>query len=368
MDRKLILERHNRVEKSLRQNEVDAVVLFNVEGIGWEDLYYFSGFRGTSGIFVFGQNEKFLITDSRYILQAREQSPFSVIDKGDKEDIFLVESMLRDLGAKTVGINTKALPSYLYLKLSGLGFTLVDVSDILASCRRKKSKEEVDLIKIAAEQASKAFLNVLNDLKPGIKETEVAAKLEYEMKILGAEGGWGSADFIVASGVRSALPHGRATSKEWQKGEWATIDFGARYEGYVSDITRNIYMGAPSRKAVEIHSILCMAHIKAASKIKPGVAAREVDMTARQVLADRGLDKYFTHSLGHGIGLEVHEIPRLSSKSADVLEEGDVVTVEPGVYIEGYGGMRVEDDYLVTDSGAQRLTADIPMELFVVMD
>jgi len=205
MDRKLILERHNRVEKSLRQNGVDAVVLFNVEGIGWEDLYYFSGFRGTSGIFVFGQNEKFLITDSRYILQAREQSPFSVIDKGDKEDIFLVESMLRDLGAKTVGINTKTLPSYLYLKLSGLGFTLVDVSDILASCRRKKSKEEVDLIKIAAEQASKAFLNVLNDLKPGIKETEVAAKLEYEMKILGAEGGWGSADFIVASGVRSAF-------------------------------------------------------------------------------------------------------------------------------------------------------------------
>jgi Xaa-Pro aminopeptidase len=116
MDRKLILERHNRVEKSLRQNGVDAVVLFNVEGIGWEDLYYFSGFRGTSGIFVFGQNEKFLITDSRYILQAREQSPFSVIDKGDKEDIFLVESMLRDLGAKTVGINTKTLPSYLYLK------------------------------------------------------------------------------------------------------------------------------------------------------------------------------------------------------------------------------------------------------------
>ena len=188
MDRKLILERHNRVEKSLRQNGVDAVVLFNVEGIGWEDLYYFSGFRGTSGILVFGQNEKFLITDSRYILQARGQSPFSVIDKGDKEDIFLVESMLRDLGAKTVGINTKTLPSYLYLKLSGLGFTLVDVSDILASCRRKKSKEEVDLIKIASEQASKAFLNVLNDLKPGIKEAEVAAKLEYEMKILGAEG------------------------------------------------------------------------------------------------------------------------------------------------------------------------------------
>ncbi len=368
MDRELILERHNRVGKSLRQNGVDAVVLFNVEGVGWEDLYYFSGFRGTSGIFVFDQNGKFLITDGRYILQAREQSPFSVIDKGDKEDIFLVESFLRDLGAKTVGINARTLPSYLYLKLSGLGLTLVDVSDILASCRRKKSKEEVDLIKIAAEQASKAFLNVLNDLKPGIKEMEVAAKLEYEMKILGAEGGWGSADFIVASGTRSALPHGRATSKEWQKGEWATIDFGARYEGYISDITRNIYMGAPSKKAIEIHSILCMSHIEAALKIKPGVAARDVDAAARQVLADRGLDKYFTHSLGHGIGLEVHEMPRLSSRSVDVLEEGDVVTVEPGLYIEDYGGMRVEDDYLVTESGAQRLTTDIPIELFVVMD
>jgi len=363
----LIIDRHSRVGKSLWPNGIDAVVLFNVEGVGWEDLYYFSGFRGTSGILIFGPRERFLVTDGRYILQAKEQSPFTVIDKGNNEDIALIESLLKDLGAKTIGINAKTLPSYLYIKLSRLGFEFADVSDALAACRRKKSQEEVELIRKAAEQAGKAFLNTLNEIKPGIKETEVAARLEYEMRLLGAEGGWGNTGFIVASGERSALPHGRPTLREWQKGEWATIDFGARYEGYVSDITRNVYLGSPSKKAVEIHSLLCMAHIEAVSKIKPGVPAKDVDAAARQILANRGLDKYFTHGLGHGIGLEVHEMPRLSSKSVEMLEEGDVVTVEPGVYIEGYGGMRVEDDYLVTGSGAQRLTADIPMELFVVM-
>lgn len=147
MNRNLILDRHSRVGKSLWPNGIDAVVLFNIEGVGWEDLYYFSGFRGTSGVLIFGPRERFLITDGRYILQAREQSPFTVIDKGNNEDIALVESLLRDLGAKTIGINAKTLPSYLYLKLARLGFELVDVSDALAVCRRKKSQEEVELIK-----------------------------------------------------------------------------------------------------------------------------------------------------------------------------------------------------------------------------
>jgi len=200
MNRNLILDRHSRVGKSLWPNGIDAVVLFNIEGVGWEDLYYFSGFRGTSGVLIFGPRERFLITDGRYILQAREQSPFTVIDKSNNEDIALVESLLRDLGAKTIGINAKTLPSYLYLKLARLGFELVDVSDALAVCRRKKSQEEVELIKKAAEQASKAFLNILNDIRPGIKETEVAARLEYEMRLLGAEGGWGDTGFIVRFG------------------------------------------------------------------------------------------------------------------------------------------------------------------------
>ena len=188
MNRNLIVDRHCRVGKNLWQNGMDTVVLFNVEEVGWEDLYYFSGFRGTGGIFIFGTREMFLITDGRYILQAREQPPFTVIDKGNNEDIALVESLLKDLGAKTVGINAKTLPCYLYLKLARFGFELVDVSDVLAACRRKKLHEEVELIKIAAEQASKAFLNTLNEIRPGIKETEVAARLEYEMRLLGAYG------------------------------------------------------------------------------------------------------------------------------------------------------------------------------------
>jgi len=367
MNHKILLERCNVLRRKLLSKGIDASVLFNIEGLGWEDLYYFSGFRGTSGALVVSRSECALITDGRYILQAKEQTPFKVVDRKDQDLVSVVKSLLADLGARVVGFNAKTLPTCLYLKFEKPAFEMVDICNVFASCRRKKCKEEIELIKVAAQLAGKAFLKLLDNLKPGVKETEVAARLEYEMKMLGAEGGWGDVDFIVASGVRSALPHGRPTSRVWQSGEWATLDFGARYTGYVSDITRNIIFGTPPSKAVEIHDLLCKAHVEAASRLKAGVMGREVDMVARKVLADGDMANFFIHSLGHGIGLEVHEMPRLASNSTDVLEEGDVVTIEPGVYVEGYGGMRVEDDYLVTDKGAQRLTADIPMELFVVM-
>jgi len=197
MNHKILLERCNVLRRKLLSKGIDASVLFNIEGLGWEDLYYFSGFRGTSGALVVSRSECALITDGRYILQAKEQTPFKVVDRKDQDLVSVVKSLLADLGARVVGFNAKTLPTCLYLKFEKPAFEMVDICNVFASCRRKKCKEEIELIKVAAQLAGKAFLKLLDNLKPGIKETEVAARLEYEMKMLGAEGGWGDVDFIV---------------------------------------------------------------------------------------------------------------------------------------------------------------------------
>ena len=242
----------------------------------------------------------------------------------------------------------------------------MDASDVLPLLRRKKDAGEIALIRKAADCARDAYRKVLSRVREGMTELEFSAALEYEIRCCGAEGGWGDHGFIVASGPRSALPHGMATDKPLAKGDWVTVDYGARVEGYVSDITRNFAIGEPPSRVREIEDVLLRAHEAAAGAIRAGVSGREVDLVARKVIQDAGYGECFIHGLGHAIGLEVHESPRLSPISADILQEGDVVTVEPGIYIEGFGGMRIEDDYLVTASGAELLAEDFDRRLSVI--
>ena len=231
-----------------------------------------------------------------------------------------------------------------------------DASGFIPDLRRTKDAHEVSLIRQAALIGRRAYGEVLKTVHAGMSEIEFDVKLMDTIKLMGAEKGWAHDDFIVASGVRSAMCHAPATQKKFAPGETVTVDYGAMVGGYMSDITRNFALGRIDDKAREINAVLLRAHHEAAGALRPGVPGADVDAVARRVISEAGYGDKFLHGLGHGLGLEVHEAPRLSRTSKDILKAGDVVTIEPGIYIEGFGGLRIEDDYLITEDGAECLT------------
>lgn len=216
-----------------------------------------------------------------------------------------------------------------------------------------KSEEEINIIKVACEIADNAFTHILNFIKPGVTELDVSNELEFFMRKQGATSS--SFDIIVASGLRSALPHGVATDKVIETGDFVTLDFGAYYNGYISDITRTVAVGQPSEKLVEMYNAVLESQLLAVEKVGPGMTGAQADAIARDYLKSKGLGDAFGHSLGHGIGLEVHEGPGLNFRSEVVLEPNMLVTIEPGVYIPGIGGVRIEDDILITETGNEIL-------------
>lgn len=356
--------RTSRLRERLIAEGLDAAVFIDVEGFNWENVYYLSGFRGSSGGFVVTREEAFLVTDSRYLTQAREQSPFRIEAQGGGALVGTLADLLRRRGVSRVGLEGSRLFYRLYRIFEESGLTVADISDFAPAIRRSKDPMERGILQKAADLASKAFLMTLEKVCEGMTEQAFAALLEYNLRSVGAEGGWGDHDFIVASGPRSALPHGRPTERPFTKGEWVTVDFGARYGGYVSDITRNFSIGPADPWARDMHDLLLRAHRRAADGLAPGLAGSSADALARAVIDEAGQGHLFGHGLGHGLGLEVHESPRLSPRSTDVLAAGDVVTVEPGVYLEGKGGLRLEDDYFLVEGGADRITSALAQELF----
>ena len=217
-----------------------------------------------------------------------------------------------------------------------------------------KDNHELSILKEAADIADAAFKHILDYIKPGLMELDVANELEFFMRKSGATSS--SFDIIVASGWRSALPHGVASNKVIEKGDFVTMDFGALHKGYVSDITRTIAVGEPSDKLKEIYDVVLESQLRAMDQIKPGLTGIQADAIARDYITEKGYGEYFGHSLGHGIGLEVHEGPGLSYRSETKLVPGMVVTVEPGIYLPSIGGVRIEDDTLITESGNETLT------------
>ena len=345
MNHETIWSRVASLRERMRTIGLDAFAMIVVERSNWEGAYYISGFRGSSSGIVITQSDAVLITDGRYATQSRSQSPFDVRLQGQRSLTGAIRAVLADTGSLRIGYESDRISvrKFEELRLENASVEWVDASDVLPLLRRKKDAEEIALIRKAADCARDAYRKVLSRVHEGMTELEFSAALEYEIRCCGAEGGWGDHGFIVASGPRSALPHGMATDKPLAKGDWVTVDYGARVEGYVSDITRNFAIGEPPSRVREIEDVLLRAHEAAAGAIRAGVSGREVDLVARKVIQDAGYGECFIHGLGHAIGLEVHESPRLSPISADILQEGDVVTVEPGIYIEGFGGMRIED-------------------------
>ena len=361
---------HGRVAKLralMREKEMDAFLLIVTSGLNSENCHYISGFRGSSAAIVIDGEREVLITDGRYKSQAEQQSPFALTVHRDLPLTEFVSNLLGESGYGCVGFESERLfHGFVERTLKKIPVNWKEASSLIPSLRRSKDRSEADAIREAGAIARKAFDVLLYQVRPGMTEVEFENRLLYEIKKAGGEKGWSHADFIVVSGARGAMCHGRATDKPFAAGDTVTVDFGAMKDGYMCDITRNFAIGKANSRAQEISEILIKAHHDAVATLRPAVSGKDVDAVARKVVADAGYEKHFVHGLGHGLGLEVHESPRLSEISKDTLQEGDVITIEPGIYIEGWGGLRVEDNYIVTLSGAECLTLSDDQRLSVV--
>ena len=326
---------------------------------------YFSGFTGTSGILLITQDRAALLTDFRYRVQAaQEAAGFEIIEHGPNQNETLAETV------KTWGISGLLFEDrhVTYAEHAELAKALPNVElapagDMADAPRMIKDPEEIRVLQEAAEVADRAFEHILNFLKPGVTELAIAAELEHFMRKQGAQGP--SFATIVASGERSAMPHGTASERVIGKGEFVTLDFGAYYKGYCSDLTRTVVVGQPTDRHREIYSIVLEAQQYALEHLKPGMTGREGDALTRDIITRYGYGEHFGHGTGHGIGMEIHEAPRLSMTSEIILAPGMVVTVEPGIYLPGFGGVRIEDDVVITETGIQFLTRS-PKELIVL--
>lgn len=328
-----------------------------------EDIYYLSGFTGSNGAILLtlddDMDSAIFMTDGRYITQSRVE----VIDPRFKIEIVdKITARVTDLVAKVNATTPLYVQSTMsvsqYIKYSKKFDVKVDGANHVAMLRATKSDHEVSEITKQFTLASKAFQTALGNWKYGQTELEWAAQLEYQMKILGAKGS--SFETIIASGSRSALPHGAASNKVIKRGDPITVDFGSQLR-YCSDITRQVYDG-DDMEFLKVLDIIHTAMKMSIDAAKPGMDCRQLDTIARDYIASRGYGGYFTHSLGHGVGLEIHEYPSMGQLSTDRLEVGMVVTIEPGVYIPDKYGARLEDTIVITQNGAKSIT---PLDSYV---
>lgn len=340
----------HKLRNLLQQNEVDAILVTNPF-----NRRYITNFTGTAGSALITDREAFFITDFRYVDQANEQAKdFTVVEHhGPISD--KISELLDKNGIKLLGFEEEHV-TYAQHSLYEEKFSarLIATKGMIESLRIVKSADEIEILKQAAKIADEAYGHILNHLRPGMTEIDIANELEFFMRKKGATSS--SFDIIVASGYRSALPHGVASEKKIETGELVTLDYGALYKGYCSDTTRTVAVGEVSDDLKKIYETVQEAQERAVRGIKPGMTGKEADALARDYIVQEGYGDYFGHSTGHGIGLEVHEGPALSLRSHIELQKNMVVTVEPGIYIPEVGGCRIEDDIVLTESGNERLT------------
>ncbi len=346
------LHRIHELQKLLRKNSLDALLVANPA-----DWYYLSGFTGEAGALIVGLRQATLVTDGRFTVQAAEESRgVTVVEQ--REGLYRsCGEFLESQRVRRVGFDPNQVTvgqSHLLKKAVGKATQLKEAGGLVASLRARKDVAELAQMRKAAILASEVVQYAIGLLKPGVREFEVAAEIEYQMRKRGASGA--AFESIVAFGARAALPHARPTAKRLRKNELVVLDLGAILGKYCSDITRTVYVGkAPARIRLWYQAVL-EAQAAAIQAIAPGKSSGEVDAAARGVLAAYRLDQYFVHSTGHGLGLEVHEDPRLAKGQKTQLALGNVVTIEPGVYIAGVGGIRIEDDVSVQQGRNEVLT------------
>ncbi|HUL43391.1 MAG TPA: aminopeptidase P family protein [Bacteroidota bacterium] len=328
-------------------------------------IRYLSGFSGSNAICIVTRSSQTILSDGRYTDQIRSEV---------KEwDVFITKTDLLDEMRKRkllprgtrLGFDGNSVHFSQYQEMKKLfpSVKFLPKADCLERIAAVKDAGEVEKIEKAVEISDAVFSELLPLITSGIAELDLAAEISYRQRKHGAEAD--AFETIVASGERSALPHGKASSKKIQNGEFVTLDFGAVYEGYHSDLTRTVAVGKIPAEGKKIYSTVHDAQQKAIDAAKSGMKARDLDAVARRHIRKLGYEKFFRHSLGHGIGLQIHEPPRISVLSKAVLEEGNVITIEPGIYVPGFGGVRIEDDIHITDAGIQVLNRS-PKELLIL--
>ncbi|NLI91866.1 MAG: aminopeptidase P family protein [Peptococcaceae bacterium] len=351
--------RIDKLRQAMTENELPAVLITSSPNV-----FYFSGFTGTNGTLFITMDRKYLLTDFRYIEQAeKEANGFEVI-RVDSEPSVEIGKLSEGLQSIGIEENTLSWAEYRRFKEAAGNCRLADASEIFNRLREVKDPAEIEILRKAIRITDEAFAMILDRLKPGVQEEEIALELEFSLRRLGASGR--SFDYIVASGGRSALPHGVASSKKIIAGEAVTLDFGAKYQWYCSDMTRTVFIGQPEAKYRELYRIVLEAQEAAIQALKPGMTGKEADAVARDVIGKAGYGDFFGHGLGHSLGLEIHETPRLNTRENKVLEPGMILTVEPGIYLPGWGGVRIEDVILVTNFGAEVLTQ--ASKQFIIID
>lgn len=339
-----------KLRKSFSANNLDAILITSPI-----NRRYISGFTGSAGAVIVTDSEAIFITDFRYTEQAEAQAQGYKIIEHKKSIDEEINAVLKDLNVKRLGFE-KDYTTYSQFEKYKNNFDveLVATSGIIEELRIIKTNEELVIMKKAAKIADDAFTHIQGYIKPGVKEIDVSNELEFYMRKQGAVSS--SFDTIVASGLRSAMPHGVASEKIIEAGELVTLDYGALYNGYCSDITRTVAVGEVSDELRKIYDIVLEANMRGVNGIKPGMTGKEGDALTRDYITEMGYGPNFGHSTGHGLGMEVHEAPGLSTKIERKLEPGMVVTVEPGIYVPGVGGCRIEDDIVITETGNERLT------------
>lgn len=329
------------------------------------NVFYLTGFRGSAGVAVVGGGERRLgprlwprlWVDPRYTLQARHEARGVEVVEHRGELLKAAGQWLAKRRPGAVGYEDSHLTCRALQALelaSGRAVRLKPAGGLVEGLRAVKSAEEIALLRAACRLTAEVFEEVVPLVRPGARECDLAAEVEYRMRRKGAEGA--AFETIVASGPRGALPHARASSKQLENGELVILDLGAIVGGYAADMTRTLYLGNASPRVGRLYQAVWEAQREAVESLRPGARVAAVDSAARRVLRRRGLEKYFTHSTGHGVGLEIHEAPRLGRSEKARLKAGSVVTAEPGLYLEGFGGVRLEDTVLVGAGGPEVLT------------
>ncbi len=340
----------NRVERLLEKLHDNEAVFIT----SYPNIFYYSGFTSEDAYLIISHEAQYIITDSRYTIQAKEQAKdFELCDIKDG-----FEKIFQKISAKYIGYEENAMSVREYKKLRSKltdNQDFVEMQKFINEPRKVKDKEEIKKISQSEQISDEAFSHILKKIRAGVSEREIALELEFFMKNCGASSL--SFDTIVASGVRSAMPHGVATNKVIEKGDLVTLDFGCVFEGYCSDMTRTVAVGKATEKQREIYNVVLDAQLKSIAAIKRDISCSVVDRMARDVISSAGYGDNFGHGLGHSVGIEIHEAPSFSPKCNELLRVGNVITVEPGIYIEGFGGVRIEDLIVLEENGVQNLTS-----------
>jgi Xaa-Pro aminopeptidase len=343
-------ERISRLRSQFSKLEITGILLLDMKNIR-----YLTGFAGSDGALCIDPRKTTLLVDGRYLTQAKNSTQeIEIYEYQDK--MAGVASVLSGTGSKIIGFESQVMSvdTYGKLKKKLKGVTLKPLADRINSLRAVKDEQEVTFLKEAAAISFQALSSIEDMIRPGIEERHIAVELETKLRKFGAEEF--SFSTIVASGPNSALPHAKPDSRRLERGDFVMIDYGAVVEGYHSDETCMFVVGQASDKQRKIYDLVKRAHDEALCEMKEGVLCRRIDDIARSYIEKGGFGAHFLHGTGHGVGLDVHEAPRLAKQSEDILTAGMVVTVEPGIYISDIWGIRIEDTVLIKENGCEVLT------------